>query len=362
MARNDGSLEGVVAAQTQIAHVDGRRGAVIVRGYSLPELAARRPYEDVAYVVLRGDLPGEAEGGRFAGAMRDGAALSPDDTRIAASLGAARPKADALVAALVLAEDEGAKGLEPAARAERALARVPALCAAVAGFGGAPTSASYAGRALFALGAQRRDAGAERALEALISLESEHGLSASTFACRVAASSGAGAGASLAAAAAALSGPRHGGATAEARTALLEAAGAGDVGAFVRDRHAQKKRLPGFGHRIYKVADPRVPPLREAMRAMGGVPLLPVAEALEAHAAPLYASKGVHANIDLYGAVLLDALGVDPELYVAAFVLGAAAGWLAHWVEQRSTGRLVRPESEYAGPPSRPVPPRPAPP
>ncbi|HEU4405890.1 MAG TPA: citrate/2-methylcitrate synthase [Polyangiaceae bacterium] len=358
MALDDGSLEGVIAARTRIAHVDGRRGVVTVRGYSLPELAASRRYEDVAYAVLRGALPEGGEGARFAGAMRAAAALSPGDARVAEALGAARPKPEALVAALVLADDAEARGLEPLARAERALARVPALCAAVAGLGAPPDAASYAGRALFALGAARRDAGAERAVEVLVALESEHGLSASTFACRVAASSGAGAGASLSAAGAALSGPRHGGATAEARAVLLEAARAGDVGAFVRARHARKERLPGFGHRIYKVADPRVPPLREAMRAMGGAPLLPVAEALEAHAAPLYAGKGVHANIDLYGAVLLDALGVDPELYVSAFVLGAAAGWLAHWAEQRSTGRLVRPESEYAGPPPRPVPPR----
>jgi citrate synthase len=229
------------------------------------------------------------------------------------------------------------------------------VCAAVAGFAG-PTAATYARRSLAALGARRDDPGAARALEVLLSLECEHGLSASAFACRVAASSGAGAGASLAAGAAALSGPRHGGATAEARAALLEAVAAPDLGAWVRARHGRRERLPGFGHRIYKVADPRVPPLREVTRAMGGARLLPVAEALEAHAAPLYAAKGVHANVDLYGAVLLDALGVEPALYVSAFLLGAASGWLAHWVEQREGGRLVRPDGEYIGPAARPVP------
>jgi citrate synthase len=357
MALDDGSLEGVIAARTQIAHVDGRRGVAIIRGYSLPELAARRSYEDVAYAIMRGDLPDAAGGARFAEAARAGATIASADAGVAAALGAACPKADALVAALVLADDELARRLDLPARAERVLARVPGVCAAVAGAPPPKASGTYAGRALAALRATRFDAGAERALEVLLTLESEHGLSASTFACRVAASSGAGAGASMAAAAAALSGPRHGGATAEARATLLAAAGSGDIGAFVRDRHARKERLPGFGHRVYKVADPRVPPLRAATHAMGGAPLLSVAEALEDHAAPLYAGKGVYANIDLYGAVLLDALGVAPELYVAAFVLGAAAGWLAHWVEQRATGRLIRPASEYAGPAPRAVPP-----
>lgn len=92
------------------------------------------------------------------------------------------------------------------------------------------------------------------------------------------------------------------------------------------------------------------------MRAMGNVRLLPVAEALERYAAPLYGPKGVYPNIDLFGAALLDALGIESEQFVAAFALGVACGWLAHWNEQRTSGRLIRPDSEYIGPPLRQVP------
>lgn len=354
----DGSLDGIVAARTALAHVDGRRGVALVRGYPLPDLAAKRSYEDVAHLVIRGELPrDEAEVARFVRALREGAALGAGDEKLAQGLAAGRSKADALAGAMVLAEDAAAQGIaDPQERAERVLGRVPSVVAAVTGVEVPPVEWSYARRALAALGATRMDPPAARAFEVLLSLEAEHGLSASTFACRIAASSGANAGPALAAAVATLSGPRHGGATAEARGLLLEAAAAGDVEAFVRDRHARKARLPGFGHRIYKVADPRVPPLRAAMHAMGGARLLPVAEALEQHAAPLYGAKGVHANIDLFGAALLDALGVAPEQYVAAFALGVACGWLAHWNEQRATGRLVRPESEYTGPAERAVP------
>ncbi|MEI8254911.1 MAG: citrate/2-methylcitrate synthase, partial [Deltaproteobacteria bacterium] len=139
-------------------------------------------------------------------------------------------------------------------------------------------------------------------------------------------------------------------------TLLRDAAAAPDLAAFMRERHEARVRFPGFGHRIYKVADPRVPPLQRAMHAMGDAPLLAVAEALEAQGARTFGAKGVHANIDLFGAALLDALGVDPARFVASFALGVTCGWLAHWTEQRETGRLIRPDSAYEGPPERAMP------
>lgn len=358
----DGSLAGVVVARTSIAHVDGERGTALVRGYLLPELAAKLPYEDVAQLVLEGEVPDDEARARFRAALTEHGRPSDGALGLARGLGEALPQPEALAAAMALLDapatgsaavvastNDGARGLS-------ALAKVPALCAAVAGAEPAPASWPYARRALRALGAQRVDAPAERALEVLLSLEAEHGLSASTFACRVAASSGADAGVSLAAAVATLSGPRHGGATAEARGLLLRALEAGDVGAFAADLHAKRARLPGFGHRVYKVPDPRVPPLRAAMHAMGGARLLGVAEALEREAGALWGQKRVHANIDLFAAALLDALGVAPDRYVAAFALGLAPGWLAHWAEQRATGRLIRPDSAYEGPAQRALP------
>jgi citrate synthase len=356
MTHVDSSLTGVIAAETRIAHVDGEQGLALVRGYSLPALAAGCSYEEVAYLVLRGELPPPAELAAFTAQLRRHGGLDEAEISLARGLGEALPKPTALAAAMALLDDRVTLALtDPDEQAARALARVPALAAAVGGFDAPDRDSTYARRCLVALGARRQDEPAARALEVLLSLESEHGLSASTFACRVAASSGAGAGVALGAGVATLTGPLHGGATAEARGLLLEAEARGDVGALVREARERRRRLPGFGHRIYKVADPRVPPLREAMAAMGGVRLLPVAEALEAEAVAVYGSKGVHANIDLFSAALLDGLGVDPAHYVAAFALGLASGWLAHWAEQRATGRLIRPTSLYAGPAERPV-------
>jgi citrate synthase len=353
----DGSLEGVLVARTAIAHVDGRAGRAIIRGFLLPELAEKLSYEDVAFVVLTGEQPrDEGERARFAQWIRAGAALTDAERAAARALADGRSEADALSAAIVLAEDSIARETSDVVeRCARVMGRVPSVVAAVAGLPEPPAQWSYARRSLAALGATRDDPASVRALEVLLDLESEHGLSGSTFACRVAASSGANAGPALAAAVATLSGERHGGATAKARAMLEAARDSGDSVAFVRAKFQAKERLPGFGHRVYKVADPRVPPLREAMRRMGHAPLLDVCEAVALAAEPLFAPKGIYPNIDLYGAALLATLGVDPSRYVAAFTVGIACGWLAHWAEVRAVGRLVRPDNEYSGPSQRPV-------
>jgi|LNFM01.1.fsa_nt_gb citrate synthase len=357
VAPTDGSLEGVVVARTAIAHVDGRAGRALIRGFLLQELAERLSYEDVAYVVLHGELPTSAEEReRFSAMIRAGAELTEHDRSVARALREGRSEADALSAAIVLAEDANARAAPTAERCARVLGRVPSVVAAVTGVESPPVHWSYAQRSLAALGASRRDEASLRALEVLLNLESEHGLSASTFACRVAASAGANAGPALAAACATLSGERHGGATAHARAMLESAFAHGDPAAFVAAKHAAKERLPGFGHRVYKVPDPRVPPMRAAMRAMGHAPLLDTCEAMAEAATPLFAAKGVYPNIDLYGAALLGTLGVDPSRYVAAFVLGIACGWLAHWAEVRAEGRLVRPDNAYSGPEQRALP------
>ncbi|MCU0656125.1 MAG: citrate/2-methylcitrate synthase [Polyangiaceae bacterium] len=351
MTRIDGSLAGVVVAQTQLALVDGEKGIALVRGYPLPDLAARCTYEEVAHLVLLGELPGPSSGSFLRGL----GSLDPASSEAARTIGKILPRPEALASSMGLL-DATTGGLGAQEQAAAALACVPALVAAVAGLAAPEVGWSYARRALAALGAHRTDPLATRALEVLLSLEAEHGLSASTFACRVAASSGARAGVSLGAAVATLTGHRHGGATAEARSLLLEAWSDGDAASFVERAQAQKRRLAGFGHRIYKVADPRIPPLRAAIEAMGGARLLPIALRLSEEVERRYGARGIHANIDLFGAVLLDALGVDPDQYVAAFALGLAPGWLAHWIEQGATGRLIRPDSLYEGPPPRAVP------
>ncbi len=341
-AAPDGSLAGVVAATTAIAHVDGKQGIALVRGYRLADLARRCSYEEVARLVIEGELPSADELAAFRRELEEGARTAAHGAPLSHA-----PFPEALVAAVALSG-----GADVQTTATRVLARIPDACARARGLEPPPATLAYAGRALSALGARRVDAEAQRALEVLLILESEHGLSASTFAARVAASSGASLPASLAAGTATLGGSRHGGATQEVRAFLRAAIASGDVGAYAQ-KHA---RIPGFGHRIYKVPDPRAPPLLDAIGRLGTVPLAAAATQVEDAVRPRLGPKGVFANIDFHAAVLLDALGVEPEAFVAAFALGIACGWLAHALEQRALGRLIRPDSIYTGPAERPVP------
>jgi citrate synthase len=348
----DSSLAGVVAASTAIAHVDGKRGVALVRGYALPELARRCSYEQAAWLVLEGELPAPAELASFRAELEEGARTS---ALAATALSGRHGTPEALVAALALTGDDAPDGTPSETTARRVLGRVPDACAVAFGRPPPPLHLPYAGRALRALGAARTDATAERALEVLLVLETEHGLSASTFAARVAASAGASLPAAVAAGAATLGGARHGGATREVQAFLRAAIASGDPGAYA----SRQSRIPGFGHRIYKVPDPRAPPLLEALNtleATGATPLAVAAKEVERAVVARLGSKGVYANIDFHAAVLLDALGVAPEAFVGAFALGVACGWLAHAAEQRAVGKLVRPESSYTGPPARPIP------
>ena len=351
MASNvDSSLAGVIVAETALAWVDPVRGAFL-RGYALSDLAEHHPYENIAHVVMRGDLPHEASAWTETLARTT---LAPEKEEAARLLGRVIGCDQGLVAAMPLAgEDDW--WLDPSGSLLRILGRLPCICAAVRG-AAPPPVASYAERCRHALGATQTDAASLRALEVLLSLEAEHGLSASTFACRIAASSGTSPESAIAAATATLSGPRHGGATADARAILRDVAASGDALSLVRARRAQKLVFPGFGHRIYKGADPRLPPLRRAIDAMSSVPLRDAAVSLERAVNEVFAPKMLHSNIDLWGAVLLDALGVEPPMYVAAFALGVGPGWLAHYEEQLGTNRLIRPESKYVGEPERGVP------
>ncbi|MEI8257853.1 MAG: citrate/2-methylcitrate synthase, partial [Deltaproteobacteria bacterium] len=215
----DGSLDGVIVARTRLASVDGRRGIALIRGYRIEAVGARGSYDDAAFLVLRGELPTPQERARFTAQQVAAAPLDRETRALATALARGRSHADALSAAISLAEDAAARECSDLfERTTRVMARVPSVCAAVSDVPEPPASWSYARRALAALGSRREDAPAIAAFETLLCLESEHGLSASTFACRVAASSGANAGPCLGGAVAALSGPRHGGATAHALT------------------------------------------------------------------------------------------------------------------------------------------------
>jgi len=354
-----GGLEGVVAAETVLSDVDGLAGRLVIRGHELGELAGRWRFEEVVRLLLGGmfeDLPGAEE--------------------LAARLGRARAAAFGQVGAL-----PGLRLADPVERLRALMARLPdgddldtalALIAAPAVFtaaiaradaGEAPLAPDPAlGHAADALrmlkGAVPTEAQA-RALDAYLVTIVDHGLNASTFAARVTASTLAGLASAVISGLSALKGPLHGGAPGPV-IAMLDDIGAPDgAEAWLEAALDRGDRLMGFGHRIYKVRDPRADALKAAVQVLAkGSSELPgrlaLAESVEAAAVRILArrkpGRALNTNVEFYTAILLEALGFPPSAFTCVFAMGRTAGWIAHAREQVLSGRLIRPQSRYIGP------------
>ena len=183
----------------------------------------------------------------------------------------------------------------------------------------------------------------------------EHGVNPSTFVARVTASTGADCAASLSSAVGALSGPLHGGAPTRVLRMLDEVEASGDPDAYVSAILARGERIMGFGHRVYRAEDPRARVLRRAAVELGS-PRVEVAEALEQSALAALREKSpdrvLETNVEFWAAVVLDVAEIPPDTYPAMFGCARVAGWSAHIVEQRRTGRLIRPSARYVGEPA----------
>jgi citrate synthase len=183
----------------------------------------------------------------------------------------------------------------------------------------------------------------------------EHGLNASTFTARIAASTGADCAAAMSSAVGALSGPLHGGAPTRVLKMLDEVEARGDADEYVRELLARGERIMGFGHRVYRAEDPRARVLRRTARELGS-PRVEVAENLERAAIEAlreaHPDRPLETNVEFWAAVVLEIAEVPPAMYPALFACARVAGWSAHIVEQRRTGRLIRPSARYVGVPA----------
>jgi citrate synthase len=197
-----------------------------------------------------------------------------------------------------------------------------------------------------------------KAVDAYFVSAAEHGMNASTFTARVIASTGADVAACLSGAVGALSGPLHGGAPSRVLKMLDEVAAEGDAVRYVKRLLDSKQRLMGFGHRVYRAEDPRARVLRRTAKELGS-PRVEVADALEkaalAELKERYPDRVLATNVEFWSAVVLDFAEVPPHMFTSMFACSRTAGWSAHVLEQKRTGRLIRPSARYVGPPSRSV-------
>jgi 2-methylcitrate synthase len=361
-------LEGVIAGESAICQVNSDAG-LLYRGYDVHDLAKQCTYEQVAYLLLMGELPDAAQLARFRSEL-DANRKLPEQVigTLRLQPRGAHPMDVLRTGVSMLAgfdKDLNDNSHEANLRKSiRLLARINSLAATAhrVASGKEPVppqpGLSHAADFLQQLTGKPAEDWMVKALNVLFILYAEHDFNASTFAARVTASTLADLYAAVTAALAALKGPLHGGANEQAMAMLEEVSKAPDAEAWVADRLAKKQLIMGFGHRIYKKGDGRAAIMHEMAKEIGPrvgqTNWVPAAEALEAAMAK---QKGLFANADLYAAPLFHMMGIASELNTPIFAVGRCAGWCAHVTEQQDHNRLIRPKSLYNGVAPRPLPP-----
>jgi citrate synthase len=347
-------LEGVVAVETEIAAPDREGGALRYRGVDIVELVGQVPYEKVWGLLVDQSLePGMPDPDSYEPKHLSGNApadLQAETAHLSSEWGLRK---------LVDIDDKQAR--DDLARLSAQMMSIVARSAAVHdGREPAPDDVVEQGETAAEKFLLRWRGEADpdhvKAIDTYWICTAEHGLNASTFTARIVASTGADCGAAMSAAVGALSGPLHGGAPARVLPMLDEVARTGDPEGYVKNLLDSAGRIMGFGHRIYRAEDPRSQILKRTAQEIGS-PRLEVAEGLEEAAlAALHERKPdyvIATNVEFYSAVLLDAAKVPPDLTPAMFACSRVAGWSAHILEQKRSGRLFRPADRYVGPAPR---------
>ncbi|HQU16605.1 MAG: citrate synthase [Chromatiales bacterium 21-64-14] len=371
-------LEGVPATQSNISFLDGKKGILTYRGYRIEDLAEHSSFEESALLLLDGRLPTAHELARFDEDLRQNRRVKYNIREIMKYLpptGHPMEMLQTAVASLGMfyPGDECLTGSDRCAdlnyihnMSVKLLARMATLVAMWEHIRNgydpvAPrTDLTYAENFLYMLMGRDPDPFDVRMMDACLILHAEHTINASTFAALVAGSTLASPYLVIAAAIGTLAGPLHGGANARVVEMLAQIGSPGAAKAWLQKKLAAKEKIWGFGHREYKVKDPRAIFLQKLMERLveyrGGriSPLFETARALEAAAEEPLAAKGVYPNVDFYSGILYTEMGIPADQFTAVFAVARCAGWLAHWREQLSDNRIFRPTQVYAGEGVRP--------
>lgn len=351
-------LVGVCFDRSEITDIDASGGMLRYRGYGVNELVERASYEEVAYLLIHGHLPERQALARFAKTLRHARALPPGLAPMIASMIRARPflVVQAAVAAL------GALGADRPDSDIELMAQIPSVLGTFHRLrtGTDPVEPleglGHAENLLYQLQGQLPAPAEARALDQALSLLADHSASASTFTARVVTSAKAGVHAAISSAIGAFSGPLHGGAVDQVMAMVDQIGSPAAAADYVRERLSRNEVIYGFGHRIYRSADPRSRLLRDITRGLGregqGARTLDILEAIAA-ALTDYNRLGLDINVDFYASALFEALGIPRDLFGPVFVAARVAGLIAHVREQQRNNVLIRPQLLYSGPRAR---------
>jgi citrate synthase len=368
-------LEGVVATTTGISHVDGQAGQLIIGGYPLEEIAGKATFEEVAYLLWKAglgkqpSLPTQAEYEALTGELRELRTI-PDAAIMLLQAARNAPSMDALrMAAGILSINDSAVNDESVEanlnRAKRLTAQIPVIVAAHdrfrRGLNPVPPKPELnrAANFLYMLNDRVPAPEVAHALDTYWTTVIDHGMNASTFTARVIASTKSDMYSAVTGAIGALKGPLHGGAPGPVLDMLLEIKTIDRAESWVREELAAGKRIMGFGHRVYKVRDPRANVLKAAVEELGKSAnidreLTTLATGVEKIVLRVLdevkPGRQLNTNVEFYTALVLQSIGLTPDQFSSLFAAGRIAGWTAHVLEQQSENRLIRPASEYRGP------------
>ena len=357
-------LDGVPATQSAICDIDGEKGLLTYRGYPMQELAVNSSFLETAYLLIWGELPTQDQLHSFEHEVQMHRRVSFRVRDMMKCFPASGHPMDALQSSAA------ALGLFYSRRAiddpnyiykavVRLIAKIPTMVAAfqLIRKGQDPIQPrddlAYSANFLYMLTEREPDPLAARIFDRCLMLHAEHSLNASTFSARVTASTLTDPYAVVASAVGTLAGPLHGGAN-EDVLAMLEDIGTPDqAGAYLDHAIAAKRKIMGFGHREYRVKDPRAVILQSFVEEMfdqfGHDNLYDVARALEKEAESRLGPKGIYPNVDFYSGLVYRKLGIPRDLFTPVFAIARVAGWLAHWREQLGANRIFRPSQIYTG-------------
>ena len=357
-------LEGIPVTQSSICDIDGQKGHLLYRGYQIEELAQKSSFLETAFLLIWGELPTTSELRNFEAEVQMHRRLSFRVRDMMKCFPASGHPMDALQSSAA------SLGLFYSRRAIddpkyvynaviRLIAKIPTMIAAfqLIRKGHDPIQPrddlSYSSNFLYMLTEKEQDPLAAKVFDKCLILHAEHSLNASTFSARVTASTLTDPYAVVASAVGTLAGPLHGGANEDVIAMLEEIKLPKNAKSFIQDSISTKRKIMGFGHREYKVKDPRAMILQQLAEELfdrfGKDEMYEVAKQLEEEAIPLLGAKGIFPNVDYYSGLVYRKLGIPRDLFTPIFAISRVAGWLAHWREQLGANRIFRPSQIYTG-------------
>ena len=357
-------LEGIPVTKSSICDIDGIRGKLLYRGYDIDELAQKSSFLETAFLLIWGELPTVDELKNFEDEVQMHRRLSfrvRDMMKCFPSSGHPMDALQSSAASLGLFYSRRAiddpKYVYNAVI--RLIAKIPTMVAAfqLIRKGQDPIQPrddlSYSSNFLYMLTEKEQDPLAAKVFDKCLILHAEHSLNASTFSARVTASTLTDPYAVVASAVGTLAGPLHGGANEDVIAMLEKINTPENAVSFIKDALLAKRKIMGFGHREYKVKDPRATILQtlaeELFERFGKGEMYDVAKKLEEEALPIFGTKGIYPNVDYYSGLVYRKLGIPNDLFTPIFAISRVAGWLAHWREQLGANRIFRPSQIYTG-------------